>query len=443
MVDAVLRNDLVPSYSYAHEKTLLNANSTGFTTLLNRRLAVMLPLGFASGLPLALTAGTLQAWLTVEGVDLKTIGIFTLVGLPYTLKFLWAPVMDRIVPPWFGRRRGWMLLTQLCVAIGLCLMALTNPRTQPEWLAAYALLVAFLSASLDIVFDAYRTDALESHERGLGAAVWVNGYRVALLVAGAGALVLADSVGWQMTYLAMAAVMLAGLVIIVLSPEPSRVADPPKSLSEAVGAPLREFFSRPQAVGFLAVIVLYKLGDAFAASLQTAFLIGGIGFSATDVGAAKGVGILATLLGALVGGIMMTRSGLVQSLLAFGVLQAISNLGFVVLAVAGKSSTVLMAAIVIENVTGGMGTVAFVALVMSLCDPRYTATQFALLSSLEALGRVFAGRPSADVVEAVGWTQFFLFTVVVALPGLWAVWRLRYQIEREQQGRSHALHYAA
>jgi PAT family beta-lactamase induction signal transducer AmpG len=246
-----------------------------------------------------------------------------------------------------------------------------------------------------------------------------------------------------MTYLAMAAVMLAGLATVVLSPEPTRVADPPKSLGEAVGAPLKEFFSRRQALGFLAVVVLYKLGDAFASSLQTAFLIGGIGFSATDVGAVKGVGILATLLGALVGGIMMTRSGLVQSLLAFGVLQAVSNFGFVVLAVVGKSSGVLMAAVVIENVTGGMGTAAFVALVMSLCDPRYTATQFALLSSLEAFGRVFAGRPSADIVEAVGWTQFFVLTVVVALPGLWAVWRLRHHIEQEQKSRSHALYNAA
>jgi len=418
-------------------------SAAGLATLMNRRLAVMLPLGFASGLPLALTAGTLQAWLTVEGVDLKTIGIFTLVGLPYTLKFLWAPIMDRVVPPWFGRRRGWMLLTQLCVAIGLALMAMTSPRVHPEWLAAYAVIVAFLSASLDIVFDAYRTDTLHAHERGLGAAVWVNGYRIALLVAGAGALVLADYIGWRVTYLAMAAVMMAGLVTIIVSPEPTRVADPPKSLGEAVGAPLKEFFSRPQALGFLAVIVLYKLGDAAASALQTAFLIGGIGFSATDVGTVKGVGILATLLGALLGGLMMARSGLVRSLLVFGVLQAVSNLGFVALAVAGKSTSMLMAAIIVENVSGGMGTAAFVAFVMSLCDPRYTATQFALLSSLEALGRVFAGRPSADVVDAVGWTQFFVLTVVVALPGLWAVWRFRDQIEQEQKGRAHALFHAA
>jgi PAT family beta-lactamase induction signal transducer AmpG len=402
-------------------------------SLMNRRILVMLPLGFVSGLPLALTSGTLQAWLVVEGVDLKTIGIFTLVGLPYTLKFLWAPVMDRVVPPWLGRRRGWMVLTQLCVAVALGLMAMTNPTLHPGWLAAYALLVAFLAASLDIVFDAYRTDTLHPHERGLGAAVWVNGYRIALLASGAGALALADYVGWQMTYLAMAAVMIVGVVITLISPDPTLVANAPKSLKEAVGAPLAEFFSRPTALGFLAVIVLYKLGDAFASALQTAFLIGGLGFSATEVGAVKGLGIFATLLGAFVGGLLMTRSGLLRSLLIFGVLQAVSNLGFVVLSVIGKSSGMLTAAVVIENVTGGMGTAAFVALVMSLCDPRYTATQFALLSSLEALGRVFVGRPSADLVAAVGWTQFYVLTAVAALPGLWAVWRLRRSIEPEQK----------
>lgn len=408
-------------------------HSSNFATLLNKRLIVMLPLGFLSGLPLALTSGTLQAWLTVEGVDLKTIGIFTLVGLPYTLKFLWAPVMDRVVPPWLGRRRGWMVLTQLCVAVALGLMALTNPKLHPGWLAAYAVLVAFLAASLDIVFDAYRTDTLQPHERGLGAAVWVNGYRVALLASGAGALALADYVGWQMTYLVMAAIMVVGVGIVLLSPDPTLVAAAPKSLKEAVGAPLAEFFSRPTALGFLAVIVLYKLGDAFASALQTAFLIGGLGFSATEVGAAKGLGIFATLLGAFIGGLLMTRSGLVRSLLIFGVLQAVSNLGFVVLAVVGKSASALTAAIVIENVTGGMGTAAFVALVMSLCDARYTATQFALLSSLEALGRVFVGRPSADLVEVVGWTQFYALTAVAALPGLWAVWRIRCSIESDQQ----------
>ncbi len=396
-----------------------------FQILANPRIGVMLPLGFASGLPLALTAGTLQAWLTVVGVDLKTIGIFTLVGLPYTVKFLWAPLMDRVTLPWLGRRRGWMLVTQLGVAIGLAFMALIGPGDRPEFLGLLAVLVAFLSASLDIVFDAYRTDVLRPDERGFGAAVWVNGYRFALLLASAGALVLADHMGWQNTYLLLAVVMAIGAVTILISPEPAETGVPPASLTEAIGGPLKELFSRSGVIGLIALIVFYKVGDAVAASLQTAFFIGGVGFSISDVGYVKGVGLAATLIGALSGGIAMARLGLVRSLLIFGLLQAISNLGFMWLAWVGKSYAALTTSIVIENLTGGMGTAAFVALIMSLCDHRYTATQFALLSSLEAFGRVFSGRPSAEVVAMVGWTQFFFLSFLVALPGVWLVWILR------------------
>jgi PAT family beta-lactamase induction signal transducer AmpG len=399
--------------------------------LANRRIAIMLPLGFASGLPLALTSGTLQAWLTVAGLDLKTIGIFTLVGLPYTLKFLWAPLMDRLVPPWLGRRRGWMLVTQMSVALGLAAMAMTGPGQRPEILGVLALVVAFLSASLDIVFDAYRTDVLLRPERGFGAAVWVNGYRCALLIASAGALLLADYIGWQNTYLLLAALMAAGVVTILVSPEPSEPGAAPASLAEAIGGPLKEFFTRPGVIGLLALIILYKVGDAVAASLQTAFLIGGMGFSVSEVGYVKGLGIGATLIGALAGGVAMAKLGMVRSLLIFGLLQAVSNLGFMWLAWMGKSYMALMTSILVENVTGGMGTVAFVALIMSLCDHRYTATQFALLSSLEALGRVFSGRPSAELVEMVGWAQFFFWSFLVALPGIWLVWVLRAQLHRE------------
>ncbi len=397
--------------------------------LANRRIGIMLPLGFASGLPLALTAGTLQAWLTVVGIDLKTIGVFTLVGLPYTVKFLWAPLMDRVTLPWLGRRRGWMLVTQLGVAIGLALMAIIGPRERPELLGVLAVLVAFLSASLDIVFDAYRTDVLRPDERGFGAAVWVNGYRFALLLASAGALVMADQFGWQTTYLLLAALMATGAVTILASPEPSETRGAPTSLGEAIGGPLKELFARPGIVGLLALIVLYKIGDAVAASLQTAFLIKGVGFSISDVGYVKGIGLAATLIGALAGGIAMARLGLVWSLLVFGLLQAISNLGFMWLAWMGKSYAVLTTSIVVENLTGGMGTAAFVALIMSLCDHRYTATQFALLSSLEAFGRVFSGRPSAELVAMVGWVQFFFFSFVVALPGVWLVWSLRARLQ--------------
>ena len=391
----------------------------------NKRIALMLPLGFVSGLPLALTSGTLQAWLTVAGMDLKTIGIFTLVGLPYSLKFLWAPLMDRITLPWLGRRRGWMLVTQMAVAAGLATMAIVGTENGPRWLGAIAVTVAFLSASLDIVFDAYRTDVLLPAERGFGAAVWVNGYRLALLLASAGALVLADHVGWRWTYLTLAGLMAAGAATIFLSPNPSAAGAPPKTLAEAVGLPLRELFSRPGIYGLLCLIVLYKIGDAIAGSLQTAFFIGGLGFTAGEVGYVKGLGIAATLIGALAGGMVMAKAGMVRSLLLFGILQALSNLSFMLLAWIGKSYEALAASVVIENVTGGMGTAAFVALVMSLCDHRYTATQFALLSSLEALGRVFSGRPSAEAVSLLGWGWFFFLSFLLALPGCWLVWHYR------------------
>jgi MFS transporter, PAT family, beta-lactamase induction signal transducer AmpG len=397
----------------------------------NKRIALMLPLGFISGLPLALTSGTLQAWLTVAGVDLKTIGIFTLVGLPYSLKFLWAPVMDRIALPWLGRRRGWMLLTQIAVAIGLASMALAGTDSGPQWLGIMAVAVAFMSASLDIVFDAYRTDLLLPAERGFGAAVWVNGYRLALLLASAGALILADYIGWRGTYLALAGLMSAGIVAILLSPNPPPTGVPPKTIKEAVGLPLRELFARPGIYGLLSLIVLYKVGDAVAGSLQSAFFIGGLGFTSGEVGYVKGLGIAATLIGALAGGIVMAKTGLARSLLLFGILQALSNLSFMALAWIGRSYEALAASVVIENVTGGMGTAAFVALVMSLCDHRYTATQFALLSSLEALGRVFSGRPSAEAVSLLGWGWFFFVSFVLALPGCWLVWQYRRQLTPE------------
>ncbi len=386
----------------------------------------MLPLGFASGLPLALTAGTLQAWLTVAGLDLRTIGIVTLVGLPYTLKFLWSPLMDRFVPPWLGRRRGWMVATQLGLIAGIAAMAVTGPADAIWALSVLAIAVAFLSASQDIAFDAYRADVLLARERGIGAGISVTGYRIAMLISGAVALILSDHIGWQSTYLLMASLMLIGVATTLLSPEPSSAITPPRTLSEAVWGPIREFFSRSPAVGLLLLIVFYKVGDAFAGTLTTAFLIRGVGFSPTEVGVInKGMGLLATLFGALTGGALMARMGLFRALLLFGLLQAVSNLSFMVLAWTGKSYLVMVSAVAFENLSGGMGTAAFVALLMSLCDHRYTATQFALLSALGALGRVFVGPPSGYLVETVGWVVFFFITFLAALPGLGLLWRLR------------------
>ncbi len=384
---------------------------------------------------MALTSGTLQAWLTVAGVDLRTIGFFTLAGLPYTVKFLWSPLMDRFVPPWLGRRRGWMIATQIGLIAGLAAMAAMGPGSgMGAMLGLLALAVAFASASQDIVFDAYRTDVLRPQERGFGAAVSVTGYRIAMLVSGAVALILSEYIGWQTTYGLMAGFMLIGIGATLSSPEPTEQGTVPRSLSEAVWGPIQEFFSRQPAAGLLLLIILYKLGDAFAGTLTTAFLLRGLGFSPGEVGVVnKGMGLVATIIGALAGGAWMVRLGLFRSLLLFGLLQALSNLSFMLLAWAGKSYPLMVSAVAIENLAGGMGTAAFVALMMSLCDHRYTATQFALLSALASLGRVLVGPPSGYLVEAVGWAPFFFLTFLAALPGLGLLWLLREALGRQAE----------
>lgn len=396
----------------------------------SRRIAAVLLLGFASGLPLALTAGTLQAWLAVENIDIKTIGLFTLVGQPYTYKFLWAPLMDRYTPPFLGRRRGWLILTQLALLGAIAFMGTMSPRESPWLLAAVAFGVAFLSASQDIVFDAYRTDVLRQAERGAGAAISVLGYRVAMLVSGGGALVLADQfLGWSAMYFLMAALMGIGIIATWFAPEPEEATHAPKSLARAISEPLKEFFTRQGAWLLLVLIVLYKLGDAFAGSLTTAFLIQGAGFSATDVGAInKALGLAATIVGALIGGAWMVRLGLYRALLGFGILQAVTNLGFMLLAVVGKNYSLMVMAVGAENLCGGMGTAAFVALLMSLCDKRFSATQYALLSALAAVGRVYVGPASGLLVSTIGWAPFFFLTFVIALPGIALLWLMRAQL---------------
>ncbi|MGC9457285.1 MAG: AmpG family muropeptide MFS transporter [Halothiobacillaceae bacterium] len=400
------------------------------SALFNRKQAVILVLGFASGLPLLLTSGTLQAWLTLEGIDIKAIGMFALAGLPYTLKFLWAPLLDRFVPPIFGRRRGWMLVTQLALIVALAGMAMTDPSEQLWQMATLALMVAFLSASQDIALDAWRTDTLLPAERGFGAALFVAGYRVGMLVAGAVALILGDQIGWSLTYLLMAGLMGFGILATLLAPDPANPADAPRSLAQAVVGPLREFFSRPAAWILLALIVLYKFGDAFAGTLTTTFLIRGAGFTATDVGIVNnGMGLAVTIFGALVGGAMMAKLGLFRSLMIFGLLQAVTNLGYSWLALQ-PGYALMVLTIGVENFAGGMGTAAFVALLMALCDARFSATQFALLSALSALGRVYLGPAAGFAVEWVDWAWFFVLTFIAALPGLWLLWKLRARIER-------------
>ncbi|ANI28307.1 muropeptide transporter [Yersinia entomophaga] len=410
--------------------------SSRYSNLFTQRNSlILLLLGFASGLPLALTSGTLQAWMTVEQVDLKTIGIFSLVGQAYVFKFLWSPLMDRYTPSFLGRRRGWLLVSQLLLIVAIIVMGFMEPAKHLWWLAAIAVLVAFCSASQDIVFDAYKTDLLSAEERGTGAAVSVLGYRLAMLVSGGLALWIADRyLGWQSTYWLMAGLMVIGVVATLMAPEPDAPAAAPKTLEQAIVAPLRDFFGRNNAWLILLLIVLYKMGDAFAASLSTPFLIRGLGFNAGDVGLVnKTLGLLATIIGALYGGLLMQRLSLFRALMIFGILQAVSNLGYWILSVTDKNIFTMGSAIFLENICGGMGTAAFVALLMTLCNKSFSATQFALLSALSAVGRVYVGPVAGWFVETNGWSIFYLFSIAAAVPGLILLYICRHTLEFTQK----------
>ncbi|MBD2094791.1 AmpG family muropeptide MFS transporter [Trichocoleus sp. FACHB-591] len=387
----------------------------------SRKMAALLLLGFASGLPLFLTSKTLQAWMTVEGVDLKSIGLFSLVGLPYSLKFLWSPILDRFIPPFLGRRRGWLILTQGALLLAIGAMALQNPSQALQLLALNALIIAFFSATQDIAFDAYRTDVLETHEMGAGAAVAVLGYRIALLLTGSLALILADRIPWPTVYLLLAVLMAIGMVTALWAPEPVLRDRPPDSLADAVRLPFIEFFQRLGAVRgalILVFIVLYKLGDALVNNMSTPFLLK-TGFTQTDIGAIQGgMGLLATIVGVLAGGAVLSKLGINRSLWIFGGLQAVSNLAYLGLSQVGKDYSFMVVAINIENFCAGLGTAAFVAFLMSLCNQRFSATQFALLSSLMAVSRDILVAPAGGIVEATGWPLFFTLSLVAALPGL-------------------------
>ncbi|MBD1861429.1 MFS transporter [Trichocoleus desertorum] len=387
----------------------------------SRKMAALLLLGFASGLPLFLTSKTLQAWMTVEGVDLKSIGLFSLVGLPYSLKFLWSPILDRFIPPFLGRRRGWLILTQGALLLAIGAMALQNPAQALQLLALNALIIAFFSATQDIAFDAYRTDVLETHEMGAGAAVAVLGYRIALLITGSLALILADRIPWPTVYLLLAVLMAIGMITALWAPEPVLRDRPPDSLADAVRLPFIEFFQRLGAVRgalILVFIVLYKLGDALVNNMSTPFLLK-TGFTQTDIGAIQGgMGLLATIVGVLAGGAVLSKLGINRSLWIFGGLQAVSNLAYLGLSQVGRDYSFMVVAINIENFCAGLGTAAFVAFLMSLCNQRFSATQFALLSSLMAVSRDILVAPAGGIVEATGWPLFFTLSLVAALPGL-------------------------
>lgn len=391
-----------------------------FKQYLSPRVFPLLFLGVASGLPLALTGGTFQAWATVENVSLTNIGFLTLVGAAYTFKFLWAPFIDRYAPPFLGRRRGWMVITQVLLGLVMIAMGFLSPSQNLVPLAILATVVAFLSATQDIAFDAYSTEVLEAEERASGAAIRTLGYRLGMIISGGLGITLAIRwLDWGGMYMAMGGLMFLFAIVTLLSPEAPEV-QAPRNLEEAFVVPFKEFFSRPEAWMILLLIVFYKLGDAFAGALSTTFLIRGAEFSAETVAwVNKTLAMIATIVGALFGGALMSKLGLYRSLMLFGVLQAVSNLAYWVVSLFPQNLPIMVTAVGIENLCGGMGTATFVALVMGLCNIKYTATQFALLTALSTVGRVFLAGPLAPpIIQALGWSHFFLFTVVVALPGL-------------------------
>jgi PAT family beta-lactamase induction signal transducer AmpG len=398
-----------------------------FRQLFTRRMLICVFTGFASGLPLYLLFNLVPAWLRSEQVDLKTIGLFALIQFPYTWKFLWSPLLDRYVVPAFGRRRGWMLLTQVGLLMVIASMGAFSPQSDLHIIAWIATLLAFLSATQDIVLDAYRRELLADVELGLGNAVHVNAYRIAGLVPGSLSLILADFLAWEMVFIITALFMLPGIVMTLLVQEPHR-ATPPKTLREAVVEPFHEFITRKgwqNALLILAFLFFYKLGDSMCTALATPFYLD-MGFSKTQIGlVAKNAGLWPAVIGGMLGGLWMVKIGINRALWLFGVVQVVSIFGFSWLASVGYHAEItpvelaqLAIVISLEALGVGLGTVAFVAFIARSTHPAYTATQFALFTSLMAVPRTFANAATGWLVEMMGWTGFFLLCTALAVPGM-------------------------
>lgn len=393
-------------------------------------------LGFSSGLPLLLIGSTLQAWFTVSGASLAVIALLSLVGQPYVYKFLWAPILDCVTPPFLGRRRGWIAIMQFFLFLCLLLIAWMNPTQSPGWVAVLALVIAFFSASQDVAIDAYRADLLNAKERGMGAAMTNIGYRVAMLVAGGIALALAEQIGWRFTYLLMAGLMLLGLWVTFKVPAPKDDYKP-SSLLAAVVEPLKNFLSRPAAGWLVLFIIFYHLSSSFNLSLSTAFLLRGLEFSLAEVGLFyKTIGLIAVLGGSFLGGILLPRFNLYRSLLGFGLLQGFASLSYMGLAMIGKNYPLAMLSVFMDNFFTGLAQVAFIVFLMSLCDKRYTATQYALFSAIAAVGRVYVGPLAAVLIDHLNWVGFFFCSFLLAFPGIFLLMFIKKHIIVQQSAET-------
>jgi PAT family beta-lactamase induction signal transducer AmpG len=387
----------------------------------SRRLIERNFTGFTSGLPLYVLIQLVPAWLRVEGVGLAEIGFFALIGFPYTWKFLWSPIMDRYTLPFLGRRRGWMLVTQLALLVSIASMGFIKPDLS-IWTVAYlAAAVAFFSASQDIVLDAFRRELLPDLELGIGNAIHVQAYRLAGLVPGSLALILADFLPWHTVFVVVAAFMGVGLLLTLLIQEAISNPSPPKTLRDALVEPFREFIERKGVASaglILAFMLLYKLGDNMATALQSPFFID-VGFTLTQIGViSKFAALIAAIVGGLAGGVAMIKLGINRALWIFGVVQVISILGFAVLSVVGPDPWMLGAVVAFEYLGVGLGTAAFTAFIARATNPVFAATQFALFTALTAVPRTLANAVTGIIVEQVGWTNFFLLCTAIAIPGM-------------------------
>lgn len=401
-------------------------------------MAVLFLLGFSGGLPYLLTGQTLQAWMQQVGLDLGRLANLNAIALAYTLKVLWSPLLDRIRLPFLGRRRGWLLSLQLALMIAIAAMGAVDPLASPTLLVGIAITVAFLSASQDVVIDAYNADVLAPAERAAGSAMYVLGYRVALVVTGTLAWIMADHMPWRVVYAAMGALMIVGVIATLLAQEPAEPANVPRTLTAALIEPIAELLRRLGGRGFLLMILfaaLYRFGDYFAQALIVTFFRSAGGFSFTDIALVnKAGGFAGMALGGLTAGTLVARFGLRRMLVSFGILAAVTNLLYMWLAFAGHNMVVFCIAVFVDNMSTALGTAAFVSVLMSVCSPAVSATQFALLTSLSSVGRNVFGPLASNVVEAVGWSGFFMATALMAIPGLGLAWLVAHKFAPADEG---------
>ncbi|QTS83772.1 AmpG family muropeptide MFS transporter [Coxiella endosymbiont of Amblyomma nuttalli] len=397
--------------------------------LFNRRIMAVLFFSFSSTLPLVLLSGTLQAWYIDVGVSLTVTSSLSLLQYAYIVKFLWAPLMDHYAPIVLARQRAWVLITQIGLALMFVIIASMNPAKQPWEVFWVSVITAFISASQDIAIDGYRVDVLHQNERGLGSAVTTVGGRIAMLIGGGLALIIASDYGWRITYLLMALLMFTQIIITLLAANPETAVHSPVPFQDALLAPLQELFTREHIMMILLLVLIYKFSDTLTLSLNTAFLMREMGFTLLELGYTyKLVSVIAALLGGFVGGFLMPRLGLYRSLMIFGFLQTVTNLSFMILAIVGKNFPLMISTIFLDYFCGGLSTVAFVAFLITLCHKEYSATQYAILSAFMAVTRMIIGPIAAYLVIHIGWVVFYLITFFVGFPALFVLYWLRERV---------------